>query len=70
MNGNKAWYLSKTVWGALIAVAASVLHAAGIELGSEAQNELADVAVTIAGAAGGLLAVYGRMVAENGIGGK
>jgi hypothetical protein len=70
MDGMKSWYQSKTVWGAVIAIAASALHMAGIELGSQAQSELVDIAVTLAGAAGGLLAVYGRVVADTGIKGK
>ncbi|MBW6421272.1 hypothetical protein KX729_07450 [Rhizobium sp. XQZ8] len=67
MDGMKFWYQSKTVWGALIAVAASVLQAAGIEIGSDIQADLAEIAVTLAGAAGGLLAIYGRITAASGI---
>lgn len=70
MDGMKAWYQSKTIWGALIAVGASLLQVAGIELGADIQADLADIAVTLAGAAGGLLAIYGRISAETGIGGK
>jgi hypothetical protein len=67
MDDMKAWYQSKTVWGALIAVAASLLQAGGIDLGNEVQSELADLAVTLAGAAGGLVAIYGRISASTGI---
>jgi len=67
MDGMKFWYQSKTVWGALIAIAASVLQVAGIELGSDVQADLAEIAVTLAGAAGGLLAIYGRITADTGI---
>jgi len=67
MDGMKFWYQSKTVWGALIAVAASVLQAAGIEIGSDIQTDLVEIAVTLAGAAGGLLAIYGRITAASGI---
>ncbi|MGK6315234.1 hypothetical protein [Neorhizobium sp. DT-125] len=70
MDGTKAWYQSKTVWGALIAVGASLLQMAGIELGQDVQADLADIAVTLAGVAGGLLAIYGRIAAQSGIGGK
>lgn len=73
MENVKPWHQSKTVWGALIAIAASLFQVAGVELGTETQNELADIAVTLAGAAGGLLAVYGRVTAQvgiEGIGGK
>jgi len=70
MDGMKFWYQSKTVWGALIAIAASVLQAAGIQLEGDVQADLADIAVTLAGAVGGLLAIYGRLTAESGIRGK
>ncbi len=70
MDVVKSWYQSKTIWGALIAVAASALQLAGLEIGAADQAELADIAVTLAGAVGGLLALYGRLVATGSIGGK
>jgi hypothetical protein len=70
MNELKNWYQSKTVWGALIAVAASALHLAGLDIGADEQGELVNIAVTLAGAVGGLLALYGRVVATGQIGGK
>ena len=70
MDAMKEWYQSKTVWGALIAVTASLLQVAGIELGADMQSDLADIAVTLTGAAGGLLAIYGRVTAQSGIRGK
>jgi hypothetical protein len=66
----KNWYQSKTIWGGLIAVAASALQLAGLEIGAADQAELADIAVTLTGAAGGLLALYGRIAAVGSIGGK
>ena len=65
MDDVKMWYKSKTVWGALIAILASVLQAAGVELGLDDQNQLADATVTLAGALGGLLALYGRLSASS-----
>jgi hypothetical protein len=70
MDAIKNWYQSKTVWGALIAVAASILHLLGINLGPQDQLELADIAMALTGAIGGLLALYGRLVATAAIGGK
>lgn len=70
MDVVKSWYQSKTIWGALIAVAASALQLAGLEIGAADQAKLADIAVTLAGAVGGLLALYGRLVATGSIGGK
>jgi hypothetical protein len=70
MDNIKQWYQSKAVWGGVIAVAASLLHLAGFELSDELQGDLADQAVTLAGVAGGLVAIWGRLVATHGISGK
>jgi hypothetical protein len=64
MDNSKQWYLSKTVWGALVAILASLLHASGIDFDATGQDMLADNLVTLAGTIGGLLALYGRMSAE------
>lgn len=64
MNDIKQWYSSKTIWGALIAITASVLKMRGFELGAADQSAIADGLVSIVGAAGGLLAVYGRVTAS------
>lgn len=68
MDEMKQWYLSKTVWGALVAIAASLLSGIGFELGADAQGELADDLVSLAGAIGGLIAIYGRLTAEKRLG--
>ncbi|AJY47225.1 hypothetical protein [Martelella endophytica] len=64
MELTKKWYLSKTVWGALLAVAAPLLQYAGLHLDEGAQGELADSIIAILGAAGGLLAIIGRISAK------
>ncbi len=69
MDGMKAWHQSKTVWGALIAVGASLLQIMGTEVDAGTQAELADLAVTTVGAIGGLIAIYGRITADTEIGG-
>ncbi len=70
MDGMKEWYQSKTVWGALITVLASLLQIAGLQLGADVQAHLVDIIMTMMGVAGGLLAIYGRIVADSGIRGK
>lgn len=65
MDDIKQWYFSKTVWGALVAIAASLMQAAGLELDPTAQGQLADNLVALAGALGGLVAIYGRLTAES-----
>lgn len=60
----KPWYKSRTVWGALIAIAASLANAAGVEVTAGDEGELADLLVAAAGVIGGLVAVYGRISAR------
>jgi len=68
MIDTKYWYQSKTVWGSLIAILASVLQAGGFELDEGSQGNLAEGIVTLAGAIGGLLALYGRLSADKRLG--
>ena len=65
MEDTKDWYLSKTIWGALVAVGASVLQLGGLHVAVADQSAVADAATSIAGAVGGLLAVYGRLTATS-----
>ena len=65
MIEEKAWYLSKTIWGSIIAVAASLLSSAGLSIGGGMQSQLAEAAVQLAGALGGLFAIYGRLSATD-----
>jgi hypothetical protein len=67
MEDLKTWYQSKTVWGALIAVLASLLQAAGIHLDAGGQGQLVDSLVSLSGAVGGLVAVYGRLSAKKAV---
>ena len=65
MDASKAWYLSRTVWGALIAVAASLAQAVGIEMQAGDQADLVEVLVALGGAAGAFAAFYGRLRAKS-----
>ncbi len=65
----KPWYQSKTVWGALIAIAAPLLGRAGLDVGGAEQAEIAEALTTLAGTLGGLLAISGRLRATKGVGG-
>ena len=65
MVDEKPWYESRTIWGSLIAVAAALSAAMGITIDGATQAELASVVVQITGAAGSLLAIYGRLVATD-----
>ncbi|TCT40975.1 hypothetical protein [Martelella mediterranea] len=65
MDGSKKWYFSKTVWGALIAVAAPLLQLGGVELDPSSQGQFAELLVALTGAVGGLLALFGRVSARS-----
>ncbi|NTF31269.1 hypothetical protein [Rhizobium skierniewicense] len=67
MTEMKAWYQSKTVWGALIAVVAPLLHVVGLNLPAGFENDLAEGLMTVAGGVGGLIALYGRLAATRAI---
>ncbi|MBO9097840.1 MULTISPECIES: hypothetical protein [unclassified Rhizobium] len=67
MEDGKHWYYSKTIWGALLAIGSSVLQMKGLQLGEADQATIVNSAVSIAGAVGGLLAVYGRIAANTAI---
>lgn len=60
----KDWYRSKTVWGAVVAVIASCARLVGLEIAAEDQLQAVDALTTIAAAAGGLIAIYGRVSAH------
>ena len=60
----KKWYMSKSVWGGMIAVAAAVAGAFGFSIGAEEQSILAESAVAVAGIVGAVVAVVGRVKAS------
>ena len=63
-TAEKPWWQSKTLLGAVVTIACAVASAVtGIEVAQEEQVQIADYGLEIAGAAGGLLAIYGRLTA-------
>jgi len=65
MVDEKPWYLSKTIWGSLVAIAAAIASAFGMPLGSDLQAQLAEALLQVAGAVGGLVVIYGRLTATD-----
>lgn len=63
MVSEKTWYESKTIWGALLAVIAAIASTFGIMVDENAQQSTAEAMVQMTGAAGALLAIYGRLSA-------
>ena len=65
MVDEKPWFMSKTIWGSLISVAAAFTATLGISLDQAAQSEITDALVQLIGAAGALIAIYGRLTATD-----
>lgn len=61
----KPWYLSKTVWGAVVAIGASLAGLAGVHVDTSVQTSMIDAAFQVASAAGGLIALLGRISANH-----
>ncbi|MFQ5533456.1 MAG: hypothetical protein ACE5EM_01350 [Sphingomonadales bacterium] len=64
MNDRKSVLRSRTFWGAVVAIAASLLQGFDITIGAAEQAALVNLIVTVAGCAGGLVAIYGRVKAR------
>lgn len=67
MQNDKPWYLSKTIWGAAVAVAAPIANALGIAVDAGMQAEIADAMLQTVGGIGGLVAIWGRLTARRAI---
>ena len=65
MTSVKPWYASRTVWGSLIAVAAALLSAVGINMDEPLQKAAVDVILQIVAVSGSLFAVHGRFKATS-----
>ena len=65
MYQEKSWMESTTIWGAIVAVVASLLSAFGVTIHIGAENELPDAVLQLIGAIGGLVAIYGRLAATD-----
>lgn len=60
-NPETPWYKQKAVWGGIIALLAAVGGVFGYAIAPEMQGELAEHAVAIATAVGGVLAIIGGL---------
>jgi hypothetical protein len=68
MNEFKSLAQSKTFWGAVVALGGSALTLAHYTLTPADAAQAVDLLSGIAGAVGGLIAIYGRVVATKKIG--
>lgn len=63
MVDEKPWFMSKTIWSSLIAVAAALIASLGITIDGGTQNAIADSAVQLVAALSSIFAIYGRLSA-------
>ncbi len=65
---SKAWYMSKTVWGGLVAMAALIAGIFGHPITADTQNIIVDnmetIVTGVVGIAGAAMAIYGRVKAS------
>jgi hypothetical protein len=65
---SKNWWASKGVWGGIMAVLAAIAGVFGLKFGVDLQEQTVTFITQIMGAAGGLLAIWGRVSAKQPIG--
>jgi hypothetical protein len=65
MNDLKTWYMSKTVWGGVVAILASSANLLGLEIGADDESGVVDALTALAAAVGGLIAIWGRISARS-----
>lgn len=68
MNTQKPWYLSKGVWGGIVAALAGLGSLFGLHIPEGEVQGIADAIISLLAAGGGLFAVYGRIVATDKVG--
>lgn len=68
MTDAKPWYLSKTIWAALVSIAATVAAALGVPIEPGTREGLVEAILQLVSAAAGALAILGRMTARTRIG--
>lgn len=68
MTDVKSLFASKTVWGGILALIAALAGLFGYTITPADQAALMETATAIVGAIGGVLAIYGRIVATKRIG--
>lgn len=65
---NKAWYLSRGVWGSVVVILAMLLKSFGHEISPDLQGAMVDNAIAVVTVIGGVIALVGRVKATKTIG--
>ena len=64
LSETKPWYQSKTIWAAIVTVAASAASLFGIAYSPSEQAAAIDALVAVATSLAGLVALFGRLAAR------
>ncbi len=65
MTEEKHWTQSKTIWGAILAILASLAGVYDININDLARDEMTNAILQITAGAGALVAIYGRLTATD-----
>lgn len=65
MNDTKAWWQSKTLWGAIVTLGSAALGLAGLEIGEADREGLIELLSSLGAALGGIVAIVGRISARH-----
>lgn len=65
MTGQKSWYSSKTIWASLVALLFPIASFLGLATDHIGPQSLVEGLMQLAAAAGGLVAIIGRMKATS-----
>lgn len=65
MTDTKPWYMSRTIWAALVSVAASIGAFLGFETDEATRTNLTDALLQIIAALAGIMAIFGRLSARS-----
>lgn len=68
MTDTKPWYLSRTIWAALVTILTAGLSLVGVSLGDLDQSALVEALLQSVTAVAGLVALVGRLSAKSRIG--
>jgi hypothetical protein len=68
MTTNKPWFLSRTIWAALITILAALAGLAGLSIDDADQGLLTDAVLQAITAVAGVVAIIGRLAAKDRIG--
>ncbi|WP_082376384.1 hypothetical protein [Ahrensia marina] len=64
MTDNKPWYLSKTIWAALISIIATVAAFFGVTIDDSLRESLSVGLLQLVTAIAGIVAIFGRISAS------